>query len=124
MYCRRHRTILWRLSSAAMQMQLQQMKQEHELRMQQMKSEQAYQIEQMNSQQKAMMLQLQYESNASRERIEVMKLQQTKQISEEQMIMRLNEIDKKYRHEMAQFMAEVQIKQQDGLTANYGLGDQ
>lgn len=107
-----------------MQMQLQQMKQEHELRMQQMKSEQAYQIEQMNSQQKAMMLQLQYESNASRERIEVMKLQQTKQISEEQMIMRLNEIDKKYRHEMAQFMAEVQIKQQDGLTANYGLGDQ
>ena len=107
-----------------MQMQLQQMKQEHELRMQQMKSEQAYQIEQMNSQQKAMMLQLQYESNASRERIEVMKLQQTKQISEEQMIMRLNEIDKKYRHEMAQFMAEVQIKQQDGLTANYGLGDE
>ena len=107
-----------------MQMQLQQMKQEHELRMQQMKSEQAYQIERMNSQQKAMMLQLQYESNASRERIEVMKLQQTKQISEEQMIMRLNEIDKKYRHEMAQFMAEVQIKQQDGLTANYGLGDQ
>ena len=104
-----------------MQMQIQQMKQEHELRMQQMKSEQAYQIEQMNSQQKAMMLQLQYESNASRERIEVMKLQQTKQISEEEMIMRLNEIDKKYRHEMAQFMAEIQIKQRDGLTANYGL---
>ena len=107
-----------------MQMQLQQMKQEHELRMQQMKSEQAYQIEQMNSQQKAMMLQLQYESNASRERIEVMKLQQTKQISEEQMMMRLNEIDKQQRHDMAQFMAEIQLKQQDGLTANYGLGNE
>jgi hypothetical protein len=50
-----------------------------------------------------------------------MKLQQTKQISEEEMVMRLNEIDKKYRHEMAQFMSEIQIKQRDGLTANYGL---
>ena len=107
-----------------MQMQIQQMKQEHELRMAQMKSEQTIQIEQMNSQQKAMMLQMQYEANASRERIEVMKLQQTKQISEEQMLMRLNEIDKQQRHDMAQFMAEIQIKQQDGLTANYGLGDE
>ena len=107
-----------------MQLQLQQMKQEHELRLQQMKAEQTIQIEQMNSQQKAMMLQLQYESNASRERIEVMKLQQTKQISEEQMIMRLNEIDKNHRHDMAQFMAEIQIKQNDGLTANYGLGNE
>ena len=107
-----------------MQMQIQQMKQEHELRMAQMKSEQTIQIEQMNSQQKAMMLQMQYEANASRERIEVMKLQQTKQISEEQMIMRLNEIDKNHRHDMAQFMAEIQLKQQDGLTANYGLGNE
>ena len=107
-----------------MQMQLQQMKQEHELRMAQMKSEQTIQIEQMNSQQKAMMLQMQYEANASRERIEVMKLQQTKQISEEQMLMRLNEIDKQQRHDMAQFMAEIQIKQNDGLTANYGLGSE
>jgi hypothetical protein len=107
-----------------MQMQIQQMKQEHELRLQQMKAEQANQIEQMNSQQKAMMLQVQFESNASRERIEVMKLQQTKQISEEQMLMRLNEIDKNHRHDMAQFMAEIQLKQQDGLTANYGLGNE
>lgn len=107
-----------------MQMQIQQMKQEHELRMAQMKAEQTVQIEQMNSQQKAMMLQMQFEANASRERIEVMKLQQTKQISEEQMLMRLNEIDKQQRHDMAQFMAEIQIKQQDGLTANYGLGDE
>lgn len=107
-----------------MQMQLQQMKQEHELRMAQMKSEQTIQIEQMNSQQKAMMLQMQYEANASRERIEVMKLQQTKQINEEQMLMRLNEIDKQQRHDMAQFMAEIQIKQNDGLTANYGLGSE
>ncbi len=38
--------------------------------------------------------------------------------------MRLNEIDKQQRHDMAQFMAEIQIKQQDGLTANYGLGDE
>lgn len=104
-----------------MQMQIQQMKQEHELRMAQMKSEQTIQIEQMNSQQKAMMLQMQYEANASRERIEVMKLQQTKQISEEQMLMRLNEIDKQQRHDMAQFMAEIQIKHNEGLTANYGL---
>ena len=107
-----------------MQMQIQQMKQEHEQRMQQMKAEQAMQVEQMNSQQKALMLQLQYEANASRERIEVMKLQQTKQISEEQMVMRLNEIDKNHRHDMAQFMAEIQLKQQDGLTANYGLGNE
>ena len=107
-----------------MQMQIQQMKQEHELRMAQMKAEQTVQIEQMNSQQKAMMLQMQYEMNASRERIEVMKLQQTKQISEEQMLMRLNEIDKNHRHDMAQFMAEIQIKQNDGLTANYGLGSE
>lgn len=107
-----------------MQMQIQQMKQEHELRLQQMKAEQANQIEQMNSQQKAMMLQVQFESNASRERIEVMKLQQTKQISEEQMLMRLNEIDKNHRHDMAQFMAEIQLKQNEGLTANYGLGDE
>ena len=107
-----------------MQMQIQQMKQEHELRLAQMKAEQTIQIEQMNSQQKAMMLQMQYEANASRERIEVMKLQQTKQISEEQMLMRLNEIDKQQRHDMAQFMAEIQIKQQDGLTANYGLGNE
>ena len=94
------------------------------MRLQQMKTEQAIQVEQMNSQQKALMLQLQYESNASRERVEVMKLQQTKQISEEQMIMRLNEIDKNHRHDMAQFMAEIQLKQQDGLTANYGLGNE
>ena len=104
-----------------MQMQIQQMKQEHELRLAQMKSEQAMQVEQMNSQQKAMMLQMQYESNASRERVEVMKLQQTKQISEEEMIMRLNEIDKNHRHDMAKFMAEVQLKNMDGLTANFGL---
>lgn len=106
------------------QLQLQQMKQEHELRLTQMKAEQNLQLEQINSQQKAMMLQMQYEMNASRERIEVMKLQQTKQISEEQMIMRLNEIDKNHRHDMAQFMAEIQLKQQDGLTANYGLGNE
>ena len=31
------------------------------------------------------------------------------------------EIDKQQRHDMAQFMAEIQIKQRDGLTANYGL---
>lgn len=35
-----------------MQLQIQQMKQEHEQRMQQMKFEQSYQIEQLNSQQK------------------------------------------------------------------------
>ena len=104
-----------------MQMQIQQMKQEHEMQLAQMKYQTQLQIEQQNSQQKAMMLQVQYEVNASRERIEVMKLQQTKQISEEDMVMRLNEIDKKYRHEMAQFMAEIQIKQRDGLNANYGL---
>jgi len=104
-----------------MQMQIQQMKQQHELQLAQMKYQTQLQIEQQNSQQKAMMLQVQYEVNASRERVEVMKLQQTKQISEEEMVMRLNEIDKKYRHEMAQFMAEIQIKQRDGLTANYGL---
>jgi hypothetical protein len=107
-----------------MQMQIQQMKQQHELQLAQMKYQTQLQIEQQNSQQKAMMLQVQYEVNASRERVEVMKLQQTKQISEEEMVMRLNEIDKKYRHEMAQFMAEIQIKQNDGLTANYGLGSE
>ena len=107
-----------------MQMQIQQMKQQHELQLAQMKYQTQLQIEQQNSQQKAMMLQVQYEVNASRERVEVMKLQQTKQISEEEMVMRLNEIDKKYRHEMAQFMAEIQLKQQDGLTANYGLGNE
>ena len=105
-----------------MQMQIQQMKQQHELQLAQMKYQTQLEIEQQNSQQKAMMLQLQYEINASRERIEVMKMQQTKQISEEEMIMRLNEIDKKQRHDMAQFMAEIQLKQQDGITANYGLG--
>ena len=107
-----------------MQMQIQQMKQQHELQLAQMKYQTQLQIEQQNSQQKAMMLQVQYEVNASRERVEVMKLQQTKQISEEEMVMRLNEIDKKYRHEMAQFMAEIQLKQNEGLTANYGLGDE
>lgn len=107
-----------------MQMQIQQMKQDHEMRLAQIKSDQTFQIEQMNSQQKAMMLQMQYEMNASRERIEVMKLQQTKQISEEEMLMRLNEIDKQQRHDMAQFMAEIQIKHNEGLTANYGLGNE
>lgn len=94
------------------------------MRLAQIKSDQTFQIEQMNSQQKAMMLQMQYEMNASRERIEVMKLQQTKQISEEEMLMRLNEIDKQQRHDMAQFMAEIQIKHNEGLTANYGLGNE
>ena len=107
-----------------MQMQIQQMKQQHELQLAQMKYQTQLEIEQQNSQQKAMMLQLQYEINASRERIEVMKMQQTKQISEEEMIMRLNEIDKKQRHDMAQFMAEIQIKHNEGLTANYGLGNE
>lgn len=40
------------------------------------------------------------------------------------MLMRLNEIDKQQRHDMAQFMAEIQIKHNEGLTANYGLGNE
>ena len=65
------------------------------------------------------------ESDLRREAIqqqtEMMKLAQTKQINTEKLTVELRKLDQQLRTDLHKFNTELLVKQQAGLTANYGL---
>jgi len=115
-----------------MEQQLAQAKFEHETQLAQMKSAGALQTAQMqasiklqelqfSSQYKLAVMQLQHEDSQRRERIELMKLAQAKQMSQAQLMIELEKLDKQQTHDTQKFMAEVKMKQMLPPTGNYGL---
>lgn len=115
-----------------MEQQLAQAKFEHETQLAQMKSAGALQMAQMqaslkqmelefSSQFKLATMQLQHEDSQRRERIELMKLAQAKQMSQERLMIELERLDKEQAHDTQKFMAEVKMKQILPPTGNYGL---
>ncbi|HDN9804035.1 TPA: hypothetical protein P2N04_001090 [Aeromonas salmonicida] len=115
-----------------MEQQLAQAKFEHETQLAQMKSAGALQMAQMqaslkqqelqfSSQFKLATMQLQHEDSQRRERIELMKLAQNKQMSQAQLMIELEKLDKEQAHDTQKFMAEVKMKQILPPNGNYGL---
>ncbi|MGS3128132.1 hypothetical protein ACB295_02655 [Aeromonas caviae] len=107
-------------------------KMEHEKVMLAAKSQQAIELAQLQAQLKQMELaanaqaryqamQLQHEDSQRRERIELMKLAQNKQMSEERLLAELEKLDKQQAHDTQKFMAEVRMKQILPPDGNYGL---
>lgn len=115
-----------------MEQQLAQAKFDHETQLAQMKSAGALQMAQLqaslkqqelefSSQFKLATMQLQHEDSQRRERIELMKLAQAKQMSQAQLMVELEKLDKQQTHDTQKFMAEVKMKQILPPTGNYGL---
>lgn len=115
-----------------MEQQLAQAKFEHETQLAQMKSASALQMAQMqaslkqqeiqfSSQYKLATMQLQHEDSQRRERIELMKLAQAKQMSRDQLMIELEKLDKQQAHDTQKFMAEIRMKEIMPPTGNYGL---
>lgn len=115
-----------------MEQQLAQAKFEHENQLAQMKSASALQMAQMqaslkqqeiqfSSQFKLATMQLQHEDSQRRERIELMKLAQAKQMSRDQLMIELEKLDKQQAHDTQKFMAEIRMKEIMPPTGNYGL---
>ncbi|MFQ2373356.1 hypothetical protein ACK306_17470 [Aeromonas caviae] len=107
-------------------------KMEHEKIMLAAKSQQTIELAQLqaqlkqmelaaNAQMKIQAMQLQHEDSQRRERIELMKLAQNKQMSEERLLAELEKLDKQQAHDTQKFMAEVKMKQFMPPTGNYGL---
>lgn len=115
-----------------MEQQLAQAKFDHETQLAQMKSAGALQMArlqaslkqqelQFSSQFKLATMQLQHEDSQRRERIELMKLAQAKQMSQAQLMVELEKLDKQQTHDTQKFMAEVKMKQILPPDGNYGL---
>lgn len=115
-----------------LEQQIAQTKMEHEKIMLAAKSQQAIELAQLQAQLKQMELaanaqmkiqgmQLQHEDSQRRERIELMKLAQNQQMSEERLLAELEKLDKQQAHDTQKFMAEVRMKQMLPPDGNYGL---
>jgi hypothetical protein len=92
---------------------------------QQAKFQHEQQIEQFKAQQRQQELQfeagLKLQLAAAQERIEMAKLAQEDKHNTENLMTELKKVQSEHAANWQQFMAEVQIKKQAGLTANYGL---
>ena len=97
-----------------------QLKQEFEQQMFERKAELDAQENEANRILKAQQLQADMLAQASKERIELMKLEQNGKISTETLLARLKEIEVKASNEMTQFLAELRLKQ---TTGNYRAND-
>lgn len=115
-----------------LEQQLAQMKFAHETEMAQFKAQQTAALAQLNAQAKARELeftsqyklatmQLQHEDSQRRERIELMKLAQNEQMTQAQLMVELEKLDKQQAHDSQKFMAEIKMKQMMPPTGNYGL---
>ena len=115
-----------------MEQQLAQAKFEHENQLAQMKSASALQMAQLqaslkqqeiyfSSQFKLATMQLQHEDSQRRERIELMKLAQAKQMSRDQLMIELEKLDKQQAHDTQKFMAEIRMKEIMPPDGNFGL---
>ncbi len=105
-----------------------------QLRAEQQKAKQAFELEMYNKrvaleekeqaaniQFKLQQLAVEQQSQQSKERIELMKLAQNEKMNSEKLITELKKTQAKNEQDWAKFMAELKIKQNAGLTANYGL---
>lgn len=106
-----------------MRMQQQQMKFEHENQVAERQTGFEMQRLQMEIQIKQQQVAAEMQSSASKERVEMMKLAQNDKLNTEKLLTELKKNQAKLDQEWQQFMAETRIKQQAGVTANYGLGD-
>ncbi|MDZ7868824.1 MAG: hypothetical protein U5L02_06400 [Rheinheimera sp.] len=102
------------LAVEQMRIQQQQAKFEHETQLEQFKAQQRQQEMQFEA---GLKLQL----AAAQERIEMAKLAQEDKHNTESLMTELKKVQSEHAANWQQFMAEVQIKKQAGLTANYGL---
>lgn len=93
-----------------------QQKQQHEVQMEQARLQSRAQEMQFEAQIKMQLA-------AVQERIEMAKLAQSDKHNTEQLLTELKKLQSKTEAEWQQFMAELQVKKQAGLTANYGLGE-
>ncbi|WPJ21786.1 portal protein [Pseudoalteromonas phage vB_Pun_Y3] len=104
-----------------MRQQQQQQKFEFEMQMFERKSQADAQEMQANMQIKQQQLAAEMQAQQSKERVEIMKLSQNEKISSEKMLVELKKAQAKNEQDWAKFTAELKVKQQAGLTANYGL---
>lgn len=102
------------LAVEQMRIQQQQAKFQHETQLEQFKAQQRQQEMQFEA---GLKLQL----AAAQERIELAKLAQEDKHNTEKLMTELKKVQETHTANWQQFMAEVQIKKQAGLTANYGL---
>lgn len=120
------------IMKAQLEQQMMQMKFAHETQMAQFKAQQEQAITQLNaqirlrelevtSQHKLATMQLQHEDSQRRERIELMKLAQNEQMTQAQLMIELEKLDKQQAHDTQKFMAEIRLKQMMPPTGNYGL---
>lgn len=93
-----------------------QQKQQHEIQMEQARLQSRQQEMQFEAQIKMQLA-------AVQERIEMAKLAQSDKHNTEQLLTELKKLQAKTEAEWQQFMAELNVKKQAGLTANYGLGE-
>lgn len=110
-------------SIAVEQMRAEQQKAKHQFEMELAKFNAQNEAQQVaiSNQIKQQQIAADMQANASRERIELMKLAQSDKMNTENLMTELKKNQAKLDQDWQQFMAEVQIKKQAGLTANYGL---
>ena len=106
-----------------MRMQQQQMKFEHENQVAERQAGFEMQRLQMEIQIKQQQVAAEMQSSASKERVEMMKLAQNDKLNTEKLLTELKKNQAKLDQDWQQFVAEARIKQSEGVTANYGLGD-
>lgn len=109
--------------AAVEQMRLQQIQMKAELEMQLEQARQQFDGAQRDQDRrlKLMLAESDLRREAMQQQTEVMKLAQTKQISTEKLTVELRKLDNQLRADLHKFNTELLVKQQAGLTANYGL---
>ncbi|HCU64555.1 MAG TPA: hypothetical protein DF774_02215 [Rheinheimera sp.] len=96
-------------------------KQEFEMKLAQFNAQNEAQQAAASNQIKLQQIGADMQANASRERIEMMKLAQNDKLNTEKLMTELKKNQAKLDQDWQTFMAEVQIKLQAGMTANFGL---
>jgi hypothetical protein len=104
-----------------LRIQQQQAKQQFEMQLAQFNAQNEAQQAQATNQIKLQQIGADMQANASRERIETMKLAQNDKMNTEKLMTELKKNQAKLDQDWQTFMAEIQIKKQAGVTANYGL---
>lgn len=109
--------------AAVEQMRLQQIQMKAEFEMQLEQARQAFEAAQRDQDRrvKLALAESDLRREAMQQQTEVMKLSQTKQISTEKLTVELRKLDNQLRADLHKFNTELLVKQQAGLTANYGL---
>lgn len=99
------------------------MKHENEMKRIQMENDLKAAEAEKDRQLKGQLAMVELERIAAQERIAYQQMATQQQISQEELVVRINETNAKLNDARQKFLAEVQIKQAEGPTSNYGLTD-